>query len=38
MKKEAVVALFEKYELEINDQDIYDYISSQYPDYFAEEE
>lgn len=38
MKKEAVVALFEKYELEINDQDIYDYISSQYPDYFDEED
>ena len=38
MKKEAIVALFEKYNLEINDQDIYDYVSSQYPDFFEEEE
>ena len=38
MKKEAIVALFEKYELEINDQDIYDYAFEQYPDYFEEEE
>ena len=38
MKKEAIVALFEKYELEINDQDIYDYAFQQYPDYFEEEE
>ncbi len=38
MKKEAIVALFEKYSLEINDQDIYDYVSSQYPDFFEEEE
>ena len=38
MKKEAIVALFEKYELEINDQDIYDYAYQQYPDYFEEEE
>ena len=38
MKKEAIVALFEKYNLEINDQDVYDYISAQYPDYFEEEE
>lgn len=38
IKKEAIVALFEKYELEINDQEIYDYISAQYPDYFEEEE
>lgn len=37
MKKEAIVALFEKYNLEINDQDIYDYVSSQYPDFFEEE-
>lgn len=37
MKKEAIVALFEKYELEINDQDIYDYAFEQYPDYFEEE-
>lgn len=37
MRKEAVVALFEKYGLEINDQDIYDYISNQYPDYFKED-
>ena len=34
MKKEAIVSLFEKYSLEINDQDIYDYIKTQYPDYF----
>ena len=38
MKKEAIVALFERYSLEINDQDIYDYVSSQYPDFFEEEE
>ncbi len=38
MKKEAIVALFEKYGLSIHDQDIYDYVSSQYPDYFEEEE
>lgn len=38
MKKEAIVALFEKYGLTIHDQDIYDYVSSQYPDYFEEEE
>ncbi|MCI5744862.1 MAG: hypothetical protein MR270_01100 [Erysipelotrichaceae bacterium] len=38
MKKEAIVSLFEKYSLEINDQDIYDYISNQYPDYFEDEE
>ena len=38
MKKEAIVSLFEKYNLEINDQDVYDYISAQYPDYFEEEE
>ena len=38
IKKEAIVALFEKYELEINDQEIYDYISAQYPDYFETEE
>ena len=37
MKKEAIVDLFEKYNLEINDQDIYDYVSSQYPDFFEEE-
>ncbi len=37
MKKEAVVSLFEKYSLEINDQDIYDYIKSQYPDYFEKD-
>lgn len=37
MRKEAIVSLLEKYSLEINDQDIYDYISSQYPDYFTEE-
>lgn len=37
MRKEAIVSLFEKYSLEINDQDIYDYISNQYPDYFAED-
>ena len=38
MKKEAIVALFEKYGLSIHDQDIYDYVSTQYPDYFEEEE
>lgn len=38
MKKEAIVALFEKYGLTIHDQDIYDYVSTQYPDYFEEEE
>ena len=38
MRKEAVVALFEKYGLEINEQIVHDYIKSQYPDYFDEEE
>lgn len=37
IKKEAIVALFEKYALEINDQEIYDYILGQYPDYFEED-
>ncbi len=34
MKTEAVVELLEKYGLEINDEDVYDYIKGQYPDYF----
>jgi len=34
IKKEAIVSLFEQYALEINDQDVYDYIKSKYPDYF----
>lgn len=38
MKKEAIVALLTKYGLEINDQEIYDYINSQYPDYFDQED
>ena len=38
MKKEAIVALFNKYGVEINDQEVYDYIKSQYPDYFDDEE
>ena len=33
-KTEALVEMFEDYELEINDQDIYDYIKDSYPDYF----
>ena len=37
MKKEAMIELFSKYELEINDQDIYDYAKSQYPDFFSED-
>lgn len=36
MRKEAVVELFEKYGLEINDQEVYDYIKSNYPDYFED--
>ena len=36
IKKEAIVTLFEKYGLEINDQEIYDYINGQYPDYFSD--
>lgn len=36
IKKEAIVALFEKYGLELNDQDIYDYVKDSYPDYFTE--
>ena len=38
MRKEAVVALLEKYGLEINEQIVHDYIKSQYPDYFDEED
>ena len=38
MRKEAIVALFEKYGLEINEQIVHDYIKSQYPDYFDEED
>lgn len=38
MKTEAVVELLEKYGLEINDEDVYTYIESQYPDYFDEED
>ena len=38
MKKEAIVTLFEKYGLEINEQIVHDYIKSQYPDYFEEED
>jgi len=38
MKKEAIVALFAKYGVEINDQEVYDYIKGQYPDYFEQED
>lgn len=38
MRKEAIVALFEKYGLEVNEQVVYDYLKGQYPDYFEEEE
>lgn len=38
MRKEAIVALFEKYGLEINEQIVHDYVKSQYPDYFEDEE
>lgn len=38
MRKEAIVALFEKYGLEVNEQIVYDYLKGQYPDYFEEEE
>jgi len=38
IKKEAVVALFEKYGLTLNDQEIYDYIKSTYPDFFDDED
>lgn len=38
MKKEAIVALFNKYGVEINDQEVYDYIKGQYPDYFEQED
>lgn len=38
IKTEAIVALFEKYGLEVNDQDIYDYMAATYPDYFETEE
>ncbi len=33
---EALVEMFENYNLEINDQEIYDYISDSYPDYFED--
>lgn len=38
MRKEAIVALFEKYGLEVNEQIVFDYLKGQYPDYFEEEE
>ena len=38
IKTEAIVSLFEKYGLEVNDQDVYDYMASTYPDYFEDEE
>ena len=38
MRKEAIVALLEKYGLEINEQIVHYYIKSQYPDYFEEED
>ena len=38
MRKEAIVALFEKYGLEINEQIVHDYVKGQYPDYFEDEE
>lgn len=38
IRKEAIVALFTKYGLEINDQEVYDYCKEQYPDYFSDED
>ena len=35
-RTEAVVEIFKKYKLEINDQEIYDYIENSYPDYFED--
>ncbi len=35
-KTEAIVEMFKTYKLEINDQEIYDYIENSYPDYFED--